>query len=146
MYVAGLVRTNLNQVLRPFGLTYPRYEVLGVLSFSREGRLSMGKIAARWKVHPATLTSTVDRLEARGLVSRLPDLDDRRSIVAKITPTGEELFDAATAAINAAGFGLPGLTRTQLRDLTGIMREVRRSYHGFASSARPDWADSPERH
>jgi DNA-binding MarR family transcriptional regulator len=132
MYAAGLIRANLDETLRPFGLTYPRYEVLGVLSSSREGRLPMGKIAARWRVHPATLTSMVDRLEARRLVSRLPDPDDRRSIVAKITPAGEELFEKATNAVNATDFGLPGLTRTQLRELTGIIREVRRAYDGFA--------------
>lgn len=131
MYAAGLVRASLDESLRPFGLTYPRYEVLGVLSFSRDGRLAMGKIASRWRVHPATLTSTVDRLEALGLVTRVPGDEDRRSVVAELTPAGAELFDVATQAITKKNFGLAGLTRTQQREITALLRQLRAVYDGF---------------
>ena len=52
--------------LRPFGLTFARYEVLMLLSFSTRGCLPLGKIGERLQVNPASVTNAVDRLEAAG--------------------------------------------------------------------------------
>ena len=54
--------------LRPFGLTFARYEVLMLLSFSTKGSLPLGKIGERLQVNAASVTNAVDRLEAQGLV------------------------------------------------------------------------------
>src|SRR6202050_4947791 len=54
-------------VLRPLGLTFARYEVLMLLSFSQKGVLPLGKIGERLQVKAARVTNAVDRLEAGGL-------------------------------------------------------------------------------
>jgi len=51
--------------LRPFGLTFARFEVLMLLSFSTTGSLPLGKIGERLQVNPASVTNAVDRLERR---------------------------------------------------------------------------------
>lgn len=69
-------------VLRPFGLTFARYEVLMLLSFSRQDALPLGKIGERLQVNAASVTNAVDRLEAEGLVVRQSDPDDGRITLA----------------------------------------------------------------
>src|SRR5271156_5623958 len=57
-------------VLRPLGLTFARYEVLMLLSFSRKGTLPLGKIGQRLQVNAASVTTAADRLEADRRVTR----------------------------------------------------------------------------
>ncbi len=60
--------------LKQFGLTFARFELLRLLSFTRSGALPMAKAGARLQVHPTSVTNAVDRLESAGLVRRLaPD-------------------------------------------------------------------------
>ena len=64
MRVHQLVLTELDELLRPLGLTFARYEVLVLLSFSRRGALPLGKIGERLQVHATSVTPLVKRLEA----------------------------------------------------------------------------------
>ncbi len=69
----------VDEVLRPLGLTFARYELLMLLSFSSTGSMPLGKVSARLQVHPTSVTNAVDRLEAQGLIRRLPHATDRRA-------------------------------------------------------------------
>ena len=64
MRVQQLVLARLDGVLKPFGLTFARYEALVLLTFSSRGSLPLGKMGERLQVHPTSVTSIVDRLEA----------------------------------------------------------------------------------
>ena len=75
-------------VLRPLGLTFARYEVLMLLSFSRKGILPLGKIGERLQVNAASVTNAVNRLEADGLVARRSNPDDGRGTLARLTVAG----------------------------------------------------------
>ena len=79
--------------LRPLGLTFARYEVLMLLLFSRQGSLPLNKVGARLQVHPTSVTNAVDRLEAQGLIRRVPHPTDRRTTLAKIQPEGRALAE-----------------------------------------------------
>src|ERR1700728_3880122 len=96
-------------VLRPLGLTFARYEVLMLLSFSRQGVLPLGKIGERLQVNPASVTNAVDRLEADSLVARRPNPRDGRGTLAAITRKGRTLADRATVAMNGHVFADLGL-------------------------------------
>ena len=72
MRVQQLVLGRLDAILRPHGLTFARYEALVLLCFSSRGSLPLGKMGERLQVHPTSITSIVQRLEADGLVSRRP--------------------------------------------------------------------------
>ena len=65
-----LLLARVDEALRPFALTFARYELLTLLSFTREGRMPMASASARLQVHPTSVTNTVDRLEASGHVRR----------------------------------------------------------------------------
>jgi DNA-binding MarR family transcriptional regulator len=111
--------------LKPHGLTFAAYEALRLLAFARTGALPMGKVGTRLMVHPASVTNVIGRLERRGLVERHPSPDDRRVVLAAITPAGRALAEEATAALHEAEFGLPGLTAGQAAAITGALRPVR---------------------
>ena len=51
----------LDAAVKPFGITFARYEVLVLLSFSRTGSLPLSKVGERLMVHPTSVTSAVDR-------------------------------------------------------------------------------------
>ena len=54
MRVQQLLLHSIDAALEPFGLTFARFELLALLSFTREGALPLGKIGARLQVHPAS--------------------------------------------------------------------------------------------
>ena len=89
--------------LRPLGLTFARYEVVMLLSFSTTGSLPLGKIGERLQVNAASVTNAVDRLEAQGLVTRRPNPDDGRGTLAAITAKGRRVAGRATAAMIPPG-------------------------------------------
>jgi DNA-binding MarR family transcriptional regulator len=62
MRVHQLLLTELDELLRPLGLTFARYEVLVLLSFSRRGSLPLGKIGERLHVPAPSITPPVTGL------------------------------------------------------------------------------------
>src|SRR3954451_21224110 len=64
MRVQQLVLARLDALLNPPGLTFARYEPLVLLTFSSRGSLPLGKMGERLQVHPTSVPSIVDRLEA----------------------------------------------------------------------------------
>ena len=119
-------------VLRPLGLTFARYEVLMLLSFSRRSALPLGKIGERLQVNAASVTNAVDRLEADGLVTRQQNPDDGRVTLATLTPSGRRTALDATAALNAQVFVDVGVPEPRLRRLFGLLAELRRAAGDFS--------------
>ena len=119
MRVQQLVIARLDAILKPHGLTFARYELLMLLTFSRSGALPLGKIGARLQVHPASVTNAVDRLEAQGFVRRTPHPTDGRTTLAEITGRGRRVARAATEDMNALfrSLDLPEALFEVLRDV-----------------------------
>src|SRR5580693_2768627 len=125
MRVQQLLLARVEDALKPYGLTFAAYETLRLLAFTRSGSLPMGKLGARLMVHPAAVTNAVSKLEQRGLARRDMSPSDRRVVLAEITDEGRALAEEATAALNRAAFGMPGLSREQAADVTATLRTVR---------------------
>jgi DNA-binding MarR family transcriptional regulator len=117
--------------LRPFGLSFARYEVVMLLSFSTTGSLPLGKIGERLQVNAASVTNAVDRLEAQGLVSRRPNPEDGRGRLATITAAGRRVAERATAAMNATVFSDLGLDAQPLDALFESLVHLRRAAGDF---------------
>ena len=131
MRVQQLVLAQLDELLRPHGLTFARYEALVLLTFSRAGALPLGKMGERLQVHPTSVTSIVDRLEAAGHVVRKPHPSDGRAVLAEITDTGRALVEAATADLVGARFALADIPTDDLRELSTLLKPVRRAAGDF---------------
>ena len=110
MRAQQIVQTRVEDVLRPFDLTFARYEALVLLGFTRRGALPMGKMGERLMIHPTSVTNIVDRLEAQGFVRRRPHQTDRRTTLVEITETGRQITERATKEVIASAFGLEALS------------------------------------
>ena len=93
----------LDALLRPYGLTFARYEALVLLTFSRRGALPLGVIGERLMVHPTSVTNIIGRLERQKMVIRRPNPAERGTL-AEITDAGRAVKQA-TADLMAAEFG-----------------------------------------
>ena len=102
MRAQQVLLARLNEALRPFDLTFPRYEALMLLLFTRRGSLPLGKVGERLQVHRTSVTNIIDKLEADGLARRVPHAEDRRTTLAEITDEGRRVALAATEAMHAA--------------------------------------------
>lgn len=81
------------------GRTAGRFTVLRALYLSDEHRLTQNEIATKLRISSATVTFLVDGLEKDGLVTRLANQADRRSVYVELTPSGEEVCTRLVPAI-----------------------------------------------
>lgn len=132
MRAQQVVLAAVDGALRPFGLTFARYEGLVLLLFSRKGSLPLGKMGQRLMIHPTSVTNIIDRLEAQQLVRRIPHPTDGRTTLAEITDEGRRLAEQATRAVNGVAFGLGALSDQDLRHLMRIIRKLRQGVGDFA--------------
>ncbi len=83
--------------------------------------LSPGRLLRETLVTSGTMTNRVDRLNSRGLVDRLPDPNDRRGVLVRLTREGKAAVDGAFEALLTAEAeivaGLPEEERARLADL-----------------------------
>ena len=131
MRVQQLVLAELDDLLRPHGLSFARYEALVLLTFSRTGSLPLGKMGERLQVHPTSVTSIVDRLEGAGHVVRRRHPQDGRAVLAEITDAGRAVVEAATADLVGARFALADVPVDDLRALSALLRPVREAAGDF---------------
>jgi DNA-binding MarR family transcriptional regulator len=125
MRVHQILLARLTAALKPWGLSFARYEALMLLYYSRRGSLPLGKMGARLQVHPTSVTNIVDGLERAGLATREAHASDRRATLASITPAGREVAVAATHVLNEARFCTEPLSATELDELTVTLRQIR---------------------
>jgi DNA-binding MarR family transcriptional regulator len=86
----------------------------------------------RLQVHRASVTNVIDRLEAQGLVRRVPHASDRRAVLAELTGEGRQVAEEATERLNAELFGLGALDGRQLGEVFDVLRPLRVDADDFA--------------
>ena len=123
----------VDAVLKPFQLSFARYELLMVLLFSRAGALPLNKLGARLQVHPTSVTNAVDRLEQQGFLRRTPHPTDGRTTLAEITPAGRRRAEQATVAVNAGVFADAGLAAEDVEPLIVILERLRAGAGDFSA-------------
>ncbi|MGH9212716.1 MAG: MarR family winged helix-turn-helix transcriptional regulator [Acidimicrobiales bacterium] len=126
MRAQQIILARVDAALKPFDLTFARYEALVLLYFSRQGALPLGKMGDRLMLHPTSVTNIIDRLEQQELVRRVRHPTDRRTTLAEITAEGRQIVESATRA--TAGdieLGIGGLSHRELDQLTKLLRKVR---------------------
>jgi DNA-binding MarR family transcriptional regulator len=123
--VQQILLARFDEVLRPHQLTFARYEVLVLLTFSRSGRLPLKVIGSRLMVHPTSVTNAIDRLVAAGYVDRRPNPADGRGVLAGITESGRAVVDVATGALTELDFGMADLPEAEREALFDVLKRVR---------------------
>ena len=109
---AEAVESRLEAAVSPLGLSLAKLGVLHPLAEARQP-LPLSELAQRTHCVRSNITQLIDRLEKDGLVRRRPDPDDRRGVLAALTPAGEQaytkgmraLVDAQQAIVRALSAG-----------------------------------------
>jgi DNA-binding MarR family transcriptional regulator len=125
MRAQQILLARLNAALEPTGLTFPRYEALMLLFYSRRGSLPLGKIGDRLQVHRTSVTNLIDGLERLGYATRTAHPTDRRTTLAEITASGRQAAEAATRSLNEMEFGTKPLTRSELDAVSETLARLR---------------------
>ena len=89
LHAAKAIEDRIEGALETVGLSMAKHSALTRLEEAREP-LTLSELAERLSCVRSNITQLVDRLEADGLVRRVADPDDRRSVRAELTPLGRE--------------------------------------------------------
>ena len=118
------VRARLRQ---SFATTLPRFDLLAQLDRAPSG-LTMGELSSRLMVSNGNVTGLTEALVREGLVSRVPEPDDRRSSRIGLTAAGKRAFDAMTATHEQwIDEMMAGLTRTEMARLLELLGRLKLS-------------------
>lgn len=128
--------------LRRHGLSIPARILLATLD-GAAGQLTQSAIGERLLITGASVTSLVDTLERRGLVTRTRDRTDRRVVLVELTAEGRAAVDAflpEVTALHAAEFSV--LDEAEREQLVVLLAKVAAAIEGLdvdavTSSARP---------
>lgn len=86
-----------NQLLTPYDLTGSQFKILMVLYHTPEGSVRQADIEAKFSMTNPTVTGLVQKLEAKGLVRRVPHPGDKRSKVLVLTERAMAMRDELLA-------------------------------------------------
>lgn len=92
LHAASAIEGRLEQTLETVGLSLAKLAALHQLT-QGGGSLTLGQLAERLSCVKSNVTQLVDRLAADGLVARVDDPSDRRTILATITKKGRAQFE-----------------------------------------------------
>jgi DNA-binding MarR family transcriptional regulator len=129
---ASLLLQSLGRALKGQDLTPAQYNTLRILRGAEPdsltcGGLTCGEIGERLVSPGPDVTRLLDRLEQRGLVTRVRDGEDRRVVRARITESGLDLLTALDEPVGRMlGQMLGNLGEERLRTLVALLGEARR--------------------
>lgn len=109
-----------------FGITLPRFDLMAQLERHPEG-LRMGELSRRMMVTGGNVTGIADQLEREQLVVRVPDPQDGRAYMVKLTPAGRTAF-AQMATVHEAWVAdlfrdIPAADKTTMIALLDAMKQ-----------------------
>ncbi|HJU67168.1 MAG TPA: MarR family transcriptional regulator [Gemmatimonadaceae bacterium] len=115
---AHALEQRLESALSDVGLSMAKYGVVSQLASAKEP-LALSELAARQSCVRSNMTQLIDRLEADGLVRRVDDPSDRRSVRAAITRLGEEKAAAGARAMKRVEDDFAASIPPRHRDVLG---------------------------
>ena len=126
-----ILLARVENALRPYDLSFSRFELLRLLAFSRTGALPIGKASDRLQVHVTSVTHAIRLLEAAGLVERVPHPSDGRTTLVQITALGRSTVKDATITLNNEVFSDLGMSAEESGALVASIGALRRSAGDF---------------
>lgn len=125
-WISRNIRRRMDETLAEHDLSFEEWGLLGHLKLSGPPYASTpGKLAEKQDLSSGAMTNRLDRLEEDGLIKRVPDPKDRRSLKVELTKKGHKVWlttvhaqAAKEAAIGAA------LSKKELEQFNILLRKV----------------------
>jgi DNA-binding MarR family transcriptional regulator len=117
------IKRGMEATLAGFDLSLPDWHVLSTLRNS--GPRTPGVLARYLELSSGAMTSRLDSLEGAGLVRRMPDPGDRRSVIVELTDEGRAAWEkAASVQARRESFFASALTKPEQRRLNALLRKL----------------------
>lgn len=114
--------------IRFMGLTPSQFDVIVTLG-DTDG-MTCKDLSEKTLVTKGTLTGVLDRLEAKGIIERIPSREDRRAIIIKLTQKGDDLFRKVFPAqiYYLKPYFERALTPVQMKELRKMLLRIKDSF------------------
>lgn len=119
----NLRNTSLSHALAPYKCTFPRWRVMNMLRQFPD--VSIGQLAEKTAVDRTTLTRTIEKMEADGLIARGVRAENRRITTLNLTPEGQAFFDQILPVVrNKNADALSNLDDDEVKTLIISLKKV----------------------
>ena len=127
--IAKLLKRRFEEAAKDYGVTLPQWRVLAQIGLGRDSR--QASLAASIDVDAMTMSGILDRLDKRGLITRMPDPTDSRAKIAAITPEGEEVvYSAREIGLRLLEEASRGLSKKDQDQLKALLEKIRDNLQG----------------
>ncbi len=126
LMISGALAERLRDTLAPAGLAPWEFDVLSALRRAgKTGGLTPKELCVSAQLSSGAMTNRIDRLEARGLVRRKSNGQDRRSISVILCPSGCTLIDGIVRArMDSASESLQSINKKERAELARLLKAV----------------------
>jgi len=123
---AALLTDDIEQLLKPHGITATQYNVLRILRGAEAEGMCRNEVRDRMLTRMPDMTRLLDRMEEAGWVTRSREHEDRRMVMTTITPAGRRLLEKLDdVVIERHKHRFRRLDEKQLRALIDLLTSVR---------------------
>jgi len=123
---ASVVQRTFARGLEPWDLSFAQYNALRIIRGAGTSGIATLAVRERMIEEGTTITRLLDKLEARGLISRERNFPDRRQVICVATPAGKRLLDRIDPAIDQADEeAMAALTARQIEQLVTLLDTIR---------------------
>jgi DNA-binding MarR family transcriptional regulator len=121
--VRNVLKKEFENELKPYNLSYAHRVIL--IRLSEKDDCTQKELAQDTYFEQSNLTLMLDKLEAKGLVKRVPKENDRRAYIIKITPEGLKLKDVLIQmGDNVMEKALDGVNKKQKKELANLLEVI----------------------
>jgi DNA-binding MarR family transcriptional regulator len=123
---ADCFRRDIQQALKPYGLTGTQYNALRILRGALPDGLACSELGQRLVSSDPDITRLLARLMRQGLVQRNRATGDRRVVITRITPSGLSLLETVVPVVDQHVLkSVQHMTENSLQTLVDLLEEAR---------------------
>jgi DNA-binding MarR family transcriptional regulator len=128
--LSRFIRAEMDRRISDAGLGLTPGEARALAHAARAGLVRQNVLAERIGIEAMTLSTYIDRLETKGLVERVPDPDDRRAKLVRLTVAASDALGGVNAA--AASIRAEASASMTAADWTALLRLLRQARDNLA--------------
>mgnify|MGYP005750681391 FL=1 len=125
VYTSGWLQQQQATLFKPFGITLPQYNILRILRGQHPQPATISLLIERMLDKTSNASRIVDKLEAKGLVTRKQCPADRRTVDVLITDKGLALLKEMDSIEGGESTGIRNLTEVEAQQLSDLLDKIR---------------------
>jgi DNA-binding MarR family transcriptional regulator len=126
MYNGSWFLNKITQVLKPFDITEPQFNVLRILRGAHGEAMNLYEVQNRMVQKMSNVSRLVDKLEEKGFVSRKECKDNRRRVDLCISKKGLELLEEIETPLQKIFKSMSiNLTKSEAEMLSMLLDKIR---------------------